>query len=151
MNFDFWKREWIFYKIQLSSLSPRGLEMINSWGDGGGSMVVASMYQASRIVVKPINCKHTSILVDNMLLLEPWDMISANVVWYWSIAVCKQNIFQIVLLLQTLRYVPYKCNALFNHYCVYSKRFDLIINFCTALNICLFWTKVSVISPQSRP
>ena len=34
-------------------------------------MVVASMYPASRIVVKPINCGHTSILVDNMLLLEP--------------------------------------------------------------------------------
>ena len=38
---------------------------------GGGDMVVASMYPASRIVVKPINCEHTSILVDNMLLLEP--------------------------------------------------------------------------------
>ena len=37
---------------------------------GGGGMVVASMYPASRIDVKPINCEHTSILVDNMLLLE---------------------------------------------------------------------------------
>ena len=36
----------------------------------GGGMVVASMYPASRIDVKPINCEHTSILVDNMLLLE---------------------------------------------------------------------------------
>ena len=44
--------------------------MINSWGGGGGGMVVASMYPASRIVVKPISCEHTSILVDNMLLLE---------------------------------------------------------------------------------
>ena len=35
-----------------------------------GGMVVASMYPASRIVVKPIRCEHTSILVDNMLLLE---------------------------------------------------------------------------------
>ena len=35
-----------------------------------GCMVVASMYPASRIDVKPINCEHTSILVDNMLLLE---------------------------------------------------------------------------------
>ena len=63
----------IFYKLQLSLLSPRGLEMIDSWGGGGvgGGMVVASMYPASRIVVKPINCEHTSILVDNMLLLEP--------------------------------------------------------------------------------
>ena len=51
----------------LSLLSPRGLEMINTWG---GGMVVASMYPASRIDVKPINCEHTSILVDNMLLLE---------------------------------------------------------------------------------
>ena len=40
-------------------------------GGGGGDMVVAPMYPASRIVVKPINCEHTSILVDNMLLLEP--------------------------------------------------------------------------------
>ena len=38
---------------------------------GAGVMVVASMYPASRLVVKPINCEHTSILVDNMLLLEP--------------------------------------------------------------------------------
>ena len=39
-----------------------------SWGEGG--MVVASLYPASRIDVKPINCEHTSFLVDNMLLLE---------------------------------------------------------------------------------
>ena len=39
-------------------------------GGGGGSMVIASMYPASKIVVKPISCEHTSILVDNMLLLE---------------------------------------------------------------------------------
>ena len=39
-------------------------------GGGGGGMVVASMYPASRIVVKPISCEHTSILVDNMPLLE---------------------------------------------------------------------------------
>ena len=39
-------------------------------GGGGGGMVVASMYPASRIVVKPIRCEHTSIWVDNMLLLE---------------------------------------------------------------------------------
>ena len=34
-----------------------------------GVMVVASMYPASRIVVKPINCKCTSIL-DNIILLR---------------------------------------------------------------------------------
>ena len=39
-------------------------------GGGGGGMVVASMYPASRIDVKPINCEHTRILVDNMLLLK---------------------------------------------------------------------------------
>ena len=39
-------------------------------GGGGWGMVVASMYPASRIDVKPINCEHTSILVDSMLLLE---------------------------------------------------------------------------------
>ena len=43
-------------------------------------MVVASMYPASRKVVKPISCENTRILVDKMLLLEPCDMISANVV-----------------------------------------------------------------------
>ena len=47
---------------------------------GGGGMVVAFMYPASRIDVKQINCEHTSNLVDNMLLLEPLDMISANIV-----------------------------------------------------------------------
>ena len=35
----------------------------------GVGMVVASMYPASRIVVKPISCEHTSILVDNMQLI----------------------------------------------------------------------------------
>ena len=40
-------------------------------GRGGGGMVIASMYPASRIVVEPISCEHTRILVDNMLLLEP--------------------------------------------------------------------------------
>ena len=61
----------LLFNTKLSLLSPRGLEMINSWCGGGGGMVVASMYRASRIVVKPINCEHTNILVDNMLLLEP--------------------------------------------------------------------------------
>ena len=36
---------------------------------GGGVMVVASVYPASRIVVKPINCEYTSML-DNMLFLR---------------------------------------------------------------------------------
>ena len=36
---------------------------------GMGVMVVASMYPASRIVAKPINCEYTSIL-DNMLWLR---------------------------------------------------------------------------------
>ena len=35
---------------------------------GGGGMVVASMYPARRIVVKPTSCEHTSILVDNLCL-----------------------------------------------------------------------------------
>ena len=33
-------------------------------------MVVASMYPASRKDVKPIDCEHTSILVDNVLLYD---------------------------------------------------------------------------------
>ena len=36
---------------------------------GRRDMVVASVYPASRIEVKPINCEHTSILVDNMFVL----------------------------------------------------------------------------------
>ena len=39
-------------------------------GGGVGGMVVASMYPASRIVVKPISCEHISLLVDNMLFIE---------------------------------------------------------------------------------
>ena len=54
-------------------------------------MAVASMYPASRIVVKPISCEHTSILVDNMLLLE------------------------------RLRYDFCKCSVILEHRCVYTK------------------------------
>ena len=54
-------------------------------------MVVASMYPASRIVVKPINCEYTSILVDNMLLLR------------------------------TLRYDFCKCSVILEHRYVYTK------------------------------
>ena len=54
------------YEVQLSLLSPRGLEeMIKSMG----VMVVASIFPASRKVVKPIKCEYTRIL-DNMLLLR---------------------------------------------------------------------------------
>ena len=53
------------YILQLSLLSPWGLEMINSMG----GLFVASMYLASIIVVKPIKCEFTSIL-DTMLLLK---------------------------------------------------------------------------------
>ena len=45
-------------------------QYLGGGGGVGGGLVVASMYPASRIDVKPINCEHTSILVDNMLLLE---------------------------------------------------------------------------------
>ena len=68
-------------------LSPQGLEMINSWGGGMG--VVWS--SADRIVVKPIKCEYTSILVDNMLLLR------------------------------TLRYDFCKCSAILEHRYVYTK------------------------------
>ena len=40
------------------------------WGGGGGGYGRCLYDSASRIDVKPINCEHTSILVDNMLLLE---------------------------------------------------------------------------------
>ena len=55
-------------------------------------MAVASMYPACRIVVKPINCEYTSILVDNMLLLR------------------------------TLRYDFCKCSVILEHRYVYTKR-----------------------------
>ena len=51
------------YKLQLSLLSPWGLEMTHSMGK---VMVVASMYPASRIVINSIRCEYTSIL-DNIL------------------------------------------------------------------------------------
>ena len=54
-------------------------------------MVVASMYPASRIVVKPIICEDTSILVDYMLLLG------------------------------TLRYDFCKCSVILEHRYVYTK------------------------------
>ena len=67
-KYEFWflKRRINIYKLQLSLLSPRGLEMINSMGK---VMVVAYLYPASRIVIKPISCEYTSIL-DNKLLLR---------------------------------------------------------------------------------
>ena len=46
--------------------------MIKFYGGGGGGgkvMVVASMYPASRIVIKSINCECTSIL-NNIILLR---------------------------------------------------------------------------------
>ena len=54
------------YKLQLSLLSPLGLEIIHSIGK---VKVVASIYPASRIVIKSIRCEYTSIL-DNILLLR---------------------------------------------------------------------------------
>ena len=56
--------------LQITVILVVSREMINTWRGGGGK-VVASMYPASRVDVKPINCEHTNILVDNMLLLEP--------------------------------------------------------------------------------
>ena len=56
------------YELQLSLLSPRGLEeILKSMGEG--AMVVASIFPASRIVVKPIKCAFFKIL-DNILLIE---------------------------------------------------------------------------------
>ena len=66
MNFVFLKRRMNIYKLQLSLLSPRDLEMMSSMGK---VMVIASMYPASRLVITPISCEYTSIL-DNILLLR---------------------------------------------------------------------------------
>ena len=49
----------IIYNLQLSLLSPQGLEMTHSMWK---IMVVAFMYPASRTVVKPIECVYTSFL-----------------------------------------------------------------------------------------
>ena len=48
----FLKRSMNIYKVQLFQLSPRGLEMIISMDK---VMADASMYPASRIVIKPIS------------------------------------------------------------------------------------------------
>ena len=54
----------IIYKFQLSLLSPRCLEMIKYIGN---VMVIASMYPASRIVVKPIHIYMYTSILDNSL------------------------------------------------------------------------------------
>ena len=69
------KRRMHIYELQLSLFSLRGLEeMIKSMGGGGGGMVFASIFPASRIVVKPIKCEYTSIL-DNILLIEDIEIL----------------------------------------------------------------------------
>ena len=49
--------------------------MIKSMGGGGGVMVVACIFSASRIVVEPIKCEYTRIL-DNTLFIED------NEIWF---------------------------------------------------------------------
>ena len=53
-KYEFWflKKRKNIYKLQLYLLSPWRLEMIHSKGK---VMVIASMYPASRIVIKPIS------------------------------------------------------------------------------------------------
>ena len=84
----------IIFKLQISLLSPQGLEMTHSMWK---IMIVAAMYPASRIVVK----LYTRIL-DNTI-------IENNEVLFIQMQ-CDIGAF---------------------------KRFDLIINYCSALNICL--------------
>ena len=85
-KYEFWLLKGRMNILQITIIlvvsTGFGDDKFGGGGGGGGGMVVASMYPASRIVVKPISCEHTSIFVDNILLLERWDMISANVVWY---------------------------------------------------------------------
>ena len=57
-EFLYLKSNMNIYKLQLSLLSPWGLGMMNSMGK---VIVVASMYPASKTVVKPIKCEYTSI------------------------------------------------------------------------------------------
>ena len=67
-KYEFWllKRIMNIYKLQLSLMSPRGLEIKHSMRK---VMVVASMYPDSRKVIKSIRYKYTSIL-DNIALLR---------------------------------------------------------------------------------
>ena len=67
MNFDFWKEEWVFTKYSYPCCLHGLEEMIKSMGKG--AIIVASIFPASRIVVKPIKCEFFRIL-DNKLLLE---------------------------------------------------------------------------------
>ena len=111
-----------------------GLEMINSWGGWGGGMVVASMYPASRIVVKQINCEYISILVDNMLLLNSlrYDFCKCSVILEHRYVYTKR----ILTIIANIKVCSIQ--MLLKHHCVYSKRFDLIINSCTYFDISLF-------------
>ena len=99
---------------------------------GGGGMVVASMYPASRKVVKPINCKYTSML-DDMLLLRTlrYDFCKCIVILEHRYVYTKRILISTIIANIEV-YILYKCNALLKHWCVYSKRFDLIMNSCTA-------------------
>ena len=76
-------------------------------------IAIASMYPASRIVVKPIYSEYTSML-DNMPLLRKlkYDFCKCYVILEQRYVYTKGIL--IVLLLQKLRYVSYKCNALLN-------------------------------------
>ena len=58
------------YELQLSLLSPRGFGGDDQiYLGGGGGMVVASMFPASRIVVRLMKCEYTRIW-NNILLLR---------------------------------------------------------------------------------
>ena len=84
-------------------------------GGGGGGMVVASMYPASRIVVKPINCEYTSPLVNNMLLLRTlrYDFCKCSGILEHGYVYTKHILNSTII--ANIKYVPYKCNALLKH------------------------------------
>ena len=117
-------------------------------------MVVASMYPASRIVVKPINCEYTNILVDNMLLLRTlrYDFCKCSVILEHRYVYTKRILNSTIIANIKVCSIQMQCviEALMCIFKTYWLNYNLLLNSSTALNICLFWTKVSVISPQSR-
>ena len=101
-------------------------------------MVVASMYPARRIVVKPINCEYKSILVDTMLLLRTlrYDFCKCSVILEHRYVYTKRILNSAII--ASIKVCSIQMQCVIKHKYVYSKRFDLIIHYCTAFNICLF-------------
>ena len=102
-----------------------------------GGMVIAAMYLASRVVVKPTNCEYTSIL-DKILSLRTsrYDFCKCSVILEHRYVYTKRVLNSTIIANIEVCFIQMQCviEALM---CIF-KTLDLIINSCTALNICLF-------------